>query len=111
MSARTLRNPPRRVGDSREVPGGEVVSKMPFSHALARVASWRPRSLRSNRSGRLSMESVGWGLTAAGAVLAIAILIGVLFVPASEFPLIDAEFGALLGAILLVAGIVVHAAD
>jgi len=84
-----------------------------FEKFLARVVALRASrpSLRGNTSGRLSMESVGWGLTVFGAIVAIAMLLGILFIPAATFPLIDAEFGALVGVILLVAGVLVHSAD
>ena len=67
--------------------------------------------LHRNTSGKLSAENVGYGLAVAGGIMALAVLLGLLFVPVASFPTIDAEMGALLAAILFVAGIIVHAAD
>ena len=71
------------------------------------------RDLRRNRravSG-LTAENVGYGLAVGGAIMALGALVGILFVPVATFPLIDGEVAAFLGAVLLIAGIIVHAAD
>lgn len=69
------------------------------------------RNLRGNRAGKLSAENVGYGLAIGGGLMALAVAIGILFIPVATFPTIDAEMGAFIAAILFVAGILVHAAD
>lgn len=71
----------------------------------------RLRSLHASRRAALRAENIGYGLAVGGAIMALAALVGVIFVPATTFPLVDGEVAAFLGAILLVAGIIVHAAD
>lgn len=68
-------------------------------------------SLRHSRRGTLNASSVGFGLAVGGAILALAALVGIMFIPAATFPTIDAELSAFLGAVLLVSGIVCHAAN
>jgi hypothetical protein len=85
-----------------------------------RAAAWRERmkvlavshsrrSLSRNERGEITMEGVGFGLAVFGGIIALAALFGIIFVSAVTFPLIDAEFMALVGVILIVAGYIVHA--
>lgn len=95
--------------------GGDRMESI--SPRLSRFAAWMARAsarflrLRRSAGGKITAEAVGFGLAAGGAILAISALVGLIFVPASVFPLIDAEVAAFMGVILLVAGIIVHAAD
>jgi len=59
----------------------------------------------------MDAESVGFGLAVAGAVLALGAVISLLFIPTTTVPTVDAEILALLGVIVLIAGIIVHYAD
>jgi hypothetical protein len=68
------------------------------------------RSFRRNKMGALDAEAVGYGLAVAGGILALAIVVALLFVPTTTFPIIDGELGAFLGGVLFIAGILVHAA-
>ena len=68
------------------------------------------RNLRHSRMGRITMSAVGYGLAVAGAVLAMIAFVGAVFIPVSTVALIDWEFAALVGAILLIVAVVAHAA-
>ena len=69
------------------------------------------RSIRSNSRGAVRLEHVGYGLAVAGAVLALVAFLGIAFIPVATVAIIYWEVMALLGAILLVIGLVVHAAE
>lgn len=81
--------------------------------AMITIATMLPqgRSFRANRMGALRLEHVGYGLAVAGAVLALVAFLGAVFIPVATVALIYWEVLALLGAILLVIGLVVHAAE
>lgn len=68
------------------------------------------RRLHGNR-GALRLEHVGYGLAVSGAVLALVSFLGAVFIPVATVALIYWEVLALLGAILLIIGLVVHAAE
>jgi hypothetical protein len=87
----------------------------------ASMAAWRARavrfgaklkgrSIRRDKSARLTTESIGFGLAASGGILALIGIIGILFVPSATFTTLDGELFALFGAILLVVGVVVESA-
>ena len=69
------------------------------------------RSIRSNSRGSISLEHVGYGLAVAGAVLALVAFLGIAFIPVATVAIVYWEVMALIGAILLVIGLVVHAAE
>lgn len=73
--------------------------------------SGKSRSLRGKIQGALRLEHVGYGLAVSGAVLALVSFLGAVFIPVATVALIYWEVLALLGAILLIIGIVVHAAE
>lgn len=69
------------------------------------------RSIRSSQRGAVRLEHVGYGLAVSGAVLALVAFLGIAFIPVATVAIIYWEVMALLGAILLVIGLVVHAAE
>lgn len=71
----------------------------------------RSRALRHSTDAKLTTHSVGFGLAAGGGVLALIGIIGILFVPVATFTTLDGELFALFGAILLIVGVIVEAAD
>jgi hypothetical protein len=84
------------------------------NRALAWLAS--RRSFRRDRSARVSAEAIGYGLVVAGAVVAfITLLLAVFFSggsgPFGAWSLEDSEIGAVLGILLVIGGVVAHAAD
>lgn len=76
---------------------------------LTEMTSARNR-VNGNR-GALRLEHVGYGLAVSGAVLALVSFLGAVFIPVATVALIYWEVLALLGAILLIIGLVVHAAE
>lgn len=63
------------------------------------------------RRAGIKLEHVGYGLAVAGGVLAMIAFLGIAFIPVATLAVIYWEILALLGAILLVIGLVVHAAE
>jgi hypothetical protein len=79
----------------------------------ARMATYAAtgRSFRRSTSGKLSTESIGFGLAVGGGMLALIAILGILFIPSATFTTLDGELFALFGVIMLAIGVVVHAAD
>lgn len=71
------------------------------------------RMLRRNKRGAASLnvsaEGVGYGLAAAGGIVAVATLFALIWVPAATFTTLDGEYGAVIGVALLVLGLIIHA--
>jgi len=81
-----------------------------------RMEAWRESmrtrgSLRRSQRAAINGERIGFGLAVAGGLVAFAALIGLIFVPVATFPVLYAEFFAVLGIILLVIGILFEASD
>jgi hypothetical protein len=95
--------------------GGENSSQMfdGTKTLAARMATYAAtgRSLRRSTSGKLSTESIGFGLAVGGGLLALIAILGILFIPSATFTTLDGELFALFGVIMLAIGVVVHAAD
>jgi hypothetical protein len=91
----------------------EVITVPPLATLFASLyeLTSRVRRFRSTRRGIARMGDIGVALIAVGAVIAIAGLIAVLFVPAATFTTLDADFSVGLGIVFLVLGLVVWAAD
>jgi predicted anti-sigma-YlaC factor YlaD len=85
--------------------------KLTLPIAFPLLALLSTHRLHASRAGKLSAENVGYGLAVVGAVLAFIALLAVLFISVDLWPLIYSEILALIGIILLVAGVIVHAAQ
>lgn len=75
--------------------------------AFAKIGSFFGRARRA----AFKLEHIGYGLAVAGGVLAMLAFLGIAFIPVATVAIIYWEILALLGAILLVVGLVVHAAE
>lgn len=78
------------------------------SYVLARLMA-RP-SFRRSVYAALDLENVGFGLALFGGIIALVVVLLLIYAP-SALPLIDNEVIALIALILVVAGLIVHAAD
>lgn len=74
--------------------------------ALRGRVAWR----RAGALGVIDLENVGFGLAVFGGILALVVVLLIIWAP-TAIPLIDNEVIALIGLILVVAGVLVHLAD
>lgn len=82
-----------------------------------RIFAWTERmrarqvAFKRGRMARVTSEGIGFALAVVGGIIAVAGLLGVIFVPSASFPLIDVELTALLGIVLLVIGAAIGLAE
>lgn len=68
------------------------------------------RGLRSNARGTVKIDHVGYGVAVAGGIAALIAFMGAVFIPVTTVALVWWEAIAVIGLILLIVGVLVHAA-
>lgn len=77
---------------------------------LKQRLSARAIRLHADRRGELDAAGVGMGLAVVGGFVAVAGLLGVIFVSVTLFPIVYAEWFAAIGIVLLISGAIVEKA-